>query len=159
MLDPSQKTRGVGTMLDWRWPIVYDAGPTSDQHWANASCLLRCFERGYFCHWLYDLFSAWSRCWGKSTKQTASELTVNKSDRYLSFFIEWWKCKHSYLCTLVLKGRICHFVKYINNSWTFMNININLVCDRHEFSLNVAGSSGSIEPPEFLVVHEKLQFH
>ena len=27
-------------MSGWCWPIVCDAGPTSAQHWANASCLL-----------------------------------------------------------------------------------------------------------------------
>ena len=27
------------------WPIVYDAGPTSAQHWANASCLLGLLNR------------------------------------------------------------------------------------------------------------------
>ena len=27
-------------MLGWCWPIVYDAGPTSAQHWANTSCWL-----------------------------------------------------------------------------------------------------------------------
>ena len=40
----SQQTRGVGPMLGWRWPIVYDAGPTSAQHWANASCLLGLYK-------------------------------------------------------------------------------------------------------------------
>ena len=38
----SQQTRGAGPMLGWCWPIVCDAGPTSAQHWANASCLLGC---------------------------------------------------------------------------------------------------------------------
>ena len=28
----TQKTRGVEPMLGWCWPIVYDAGPTSNQH-------------------------------------------------------------------------------------------------------------------------------
>ena len=27
-------------MLRRRWPIVYDDGPTSAQHWDDASCLL-----------------------------------------------------------------------------------------------------------------------
>ena len=32
----SQQTGGVGTMLGWCWPIIYDAGPTSTQHWVKA---------------------------------------------------------------------------------------------------------------------------
>ena len=36
----AQQTRGVSPMLVWRWPIVYDAGPTLAQHWTSASCLL-----------------------------------------------------------------------------------------------------------------------
>ena len=36
----AQQTRGIGPMFGWCWPIVYDAGPTSAQHWANTSCLL-----------------------------------------------------------------------------------------------------------------------
>ena len=36
----SQQTRGVGPMLGWFRPIVYDAGPASARHWAKASCLL-----------------------------------------------------------------------------------------------------------------------
>ena len=31
--------RGIGPMLGWRWPIIYNAGPTTAQHWANALCL------------------------------------------------------------------------------------------------------------------------
>ena len=31
--------RWVGPMLGRCWPIVYDAGPTSVQHWVSASCL------------------------------------------------------------------------------------------------------------------------
>ena len=27
-------------MLFWCWPIVHDAGPTSNQHWVTISCLL-----------------------------------------------------------------------------------------------------------------------
>ena len=42
-------------MLGWRWPIVYNAGPTSAQHWANASCLL-----GYVGTSLE--FRCWLRC-------------------------------------------------------------------------------------------------
>ena len=34
------QTRGVGPMSGWRWTIVVEAGPTSAQHWANASYLL-----------------------------------------------------------------------------------------------------------------------
>ena len=34
-----QQTRDVEPMLGWRWPIVYDAGLTSTQHWFNVSCL------------------------------------------------------------------------------------------------------------------------
>ena len=37
---PTQQTRSVVPMLSWRWPIFYNAGPTSAQHWVNASCLL-----------------------------------------------------------------------------------------------------------------------
>ena len=29
------------SMLAYRWPSVYDAGPTLNQHWLNVSCLLR----------------------------------------------------------------------------------------------------------------------
>ena len=36
----TQQARGIGPMLGWCWPIVYDAGPTSALHWASASCLL-----------------------------------------------------------------------------------------------------------------------
>ena len=36
----TQKARGAGLMLGWSWPIVYEAGPISAQHWADASCLL-----------------------------------------------------------------------------------------------------------------------
>ena len=36
----TQQTRSVGPMLGWRWASVVDDGPTSAQHWANASCLL-----------------------------------------------------------------------------------------------------------------------
>ena len=36
----SQQTRNLQPMLVWCWPIVYDAGPTSNQHWLNISCLL-----------------------------------------------------------------------------------------------------------------------
>ena len=36
----SQQTRGVGPMLVCGWASVVDDGPTSAQHWANASCLL-----------------------------------------------------------------------------------------------------------------------
>ena len=32
--------RDVEPMLGWCWPIVYDAGPTSTQHWFNVSCSL-----------------------------------------------------------------------------------------------------------------------
>ena len=35
----TQQSRGVGPVLVCRWPIVYDSGPASAQHWANASCL------------------------------------------------------------------------------------------------------------------------
>ena len=27
-------------MMAWCWPIVYDAGPTSSQHWLKVSCLV-----------------------------------------------------------------------------------------------------------------------
>ena len=36
----TQQTPGVGPMLGWRWATVVDDGATSDQHWANDSCLL-----------------------------------------------------------------------------------------------------------------------
>ena len=36
-------TRGVGQILGWCWASVVDDGPTSAQHWANASCLLGCY--------------------------------------------------------------------------------------------------------------------
>ena len=36
----AQQTRGVGPMLSWRRASVVDNGPTSAQHWANATCLL-----------------------------------------------------------------------------------------------------------------------
>ena len=35
-----QQTRYVGPVLVWCWPTVYDAGPTSNQHRSNVSCLL-----------------------------------------------------------------------------------------------------------------------
>ena len=34
------QTRDVDPMLGWCWPTVCDAGPASNQHWFNASCLL-----------------------------------------------------------------------------------------------------------------------
>ena len=34
----SSQTRDVEPMLGWCWPSVADAGPTSTQHWLNASC-------------------------------------------------------------------------------------------------------------------------
>ena len=56
----SQQTRGVGPMLGWCWASVVDDGPTSSQHWANASCLPGFFFRNlsriclffnyYFCN-------------------------------------------------------------------------------------------------------------
>ena len=36
----AQQKRGVGPMLSRHWASVVDDGSTSDQHWANASCLL-----------------------------------------------------------------------------------------------------------------------
>ena len=41
----SQQTQGAGPMLVWCWAIVYDAGSTSAQHWAYASCLLGGYKR------------------------------------------------------------------------------------------------------------------
>ena len=38
----SQRTQDVGPMLVQFWPTVCDAGPASNQHWFNASCLLGC---------------------------------------------------------------------------------------------------------------------
>ena len=38
--DP-QQTRGGSPMLGWCWPNVYDAGPTSTPHWANADRALQ----------------------------------------------------------------------------------------------------------------------
>ena len=36
----SSQTRDVEPMLVWCWPIIVDAGPTSTQHWLDASCLM-----------------------------------------------------------------------------------------------------------------------
>ena len=36
----TQQTQCAEPMLGWCWPNVCDAGPTSDQHWANASWFL-----------------------------------------------------------------------------------------------------------------------
>ena len=36
----SSQTRDVEPMLGWCWPIIVDGGPTSTQHWLNASCLM-----------------------------------------------------------------------------------------------------------------------
>ena len=36
----SQQTRDVDLMLDQCWHSACDAGPASNQHWFNASCLL-----------------------------------------------------------------------------------------------------------------------
>ena len=57
-LDPhiiliSLQTGGVGPLLGWRWPIVYDAGPTSAQQRAEASCLLG-YQQVSNCH-LYNV--------------------------------------------------------------------------------------------------------
>ena len=52
-------------MLVWRWPIVYDAGPTSAHYWTNASSLLArdpWRSSGYFTkdqhlreHWFFSV--------------------------------------------------------------------------------------------------------
>ena len=34
------QTRGIHPMPFKYWPTVFDAGPTLEQHWVNASCLL-----------------------------------------------------------------------------------------------------------------------
>ena len=36
----TQQTRDVDPMLVQCWSIVYDAGPTLNQHWVDGSCLL-----------------------------------------------------------------------------------------------------------------------
>ena len=47
----SQQTRDVEPMLGRCWTIVYDAEPTSTQHWFNVSCLLSAlFERFIYVH-------------------------------------------------------------------------------------------------------------
>ena len=43
----SQQTRGVDPNLSCRWGSDVDDGPTSAQHWANASCLLVCGENTF----------------------------------------------------------------------------------------------------------------
>ena len=53
----SQQTPAVGPILVWCWPSVVDDGPTSAQHWENASCLLDtyytlCYLRLCDRHWL-----------------------------------------------------------------------------------------------------------
>ena len=45
----AQQTLSVGPMLVWRCPIVFDADPTSAQHWTNASCLLDTYWMTVFC--------------------------------------------------------------------------------------------------------------
>ena len=40
----SQQTRDVDPMLLWCWATVFDAGPTSHQHWINVPCLLGCLN-------------------------------------------------------------------------------------------------------------------
>ena len=40
-----------------------------------------------------------------------------------------------------------------------MNVDLNFVCEHQDFRFSVAGLSGSIKPPAFLVVHEQPQFH
>ena len=35
-----QQTRYINPMLVQYWPIVYDTGPTMNQHWVDVSCFL-----------------------------------------------------------------------------------------------------------------------
>ena len=44
----SNTQRDVKPMLGWCCPIVYDAGPTSTQHWFNVPCMLSLVLDG--CH-------------------------------------------------------------------------------------------------------------
>ena len=41
----TQQTRHIKPMLFYCWPTVFDAGPTSKQHWINVSC----FQDKYHC--------------------------------------------------------------------------------------------------------------
>ena len=41
----NQEARDIETMLAYRWPTVYDAGPTLNQQCFNVSCLLGMFPQ------------------------------------------------------------------------------------------------------------------
>ena len=50
----SQQTQDAEPMLVWCWSSVYNAGPTSNQHWLKILCFLSC------CPWLGTFHAEWS---------------------------------------------------------------------------------------------------
>ena len=97
----TRQTRGVGPMLGWRWPIASDAGLTSAQPWANASCSQgRWYIRGYQCTLEWSDHERCPSAYDKSSHPANTKHLDNIVQFWTNVGPTLYKCYTNVLCML-----------------------------------------------------------
>ena len=112
----TQQTPGISQMLGWCWPTVYEAVPTSAQHWANASCFLA----SVLITISPEILTLCALCWPRNLSKLVWRYTLcailSSVHSYLKNTLpySWYKCFQKVKVSVVV---LVTFPSTVNQGW------------------------------------------